>query len=386
MRPDDEAAPAATNVPAAESTTRIRLRSLCAPGERISPSGRELDMRALLAFAVKAGASDLHLVGNEPASLRIDGVMQRVRMKALTPDAVEELVTSIMSEPQRLALKAGNEVGFSYALPGLARFRVDAFVDRCGVAAALRAIPAVIPTLESLGLPPAAATLCQRDSGLVIVNGPTGSGKSTTLAAMIGAINARRRGRIITIEDPIEFVHYSGKSVVSQRELGLHTKSFAAALRSALREDPDVILVGELGDVETTRLALTAAETGHLVLSSVRSPSASRAAVERILDLFPPAQQGPAHARLADCLAGVVTQRLVPGSRGERVIAVEVLVATPAVRTLVRDGKGRAIASIMQVGSEDGMRTMGAALAEPVDRGVVEAEDVASLRSRRAAG
>jgi twitching motility protein PilT len=358
------------------STSRVSVAAVATSDE--PESRRRLDMKVLLAFSVKSGASDLHLVGGEPASLRVDGVMHRLQMKALSPEQVQDLMISIMDEEQQAQLEAGIEVDFSYALQGVARFRVNAFIDQSGVAAVLRTIPGAIPTIESLGLPPVASKLCERDSGLVLVTGPTGSGKSTTLAAMIGAINASYPGRIITIEDPIEFTHRSGKSLVSQRELGLHTKSYANALRAALREDPDVILVGEMRDLDTISLAITAAETGHLVFSTLHSPSASQA-VDRMIDVFPAGQQGQIRAQLADCLAGVMTQRLIPKVGGGRVAAVEALVGTPAVRALVRDGKAHQLTSIMQVGMKDGMKTMEAALNELLEERLVKMEDVAPL-------
>jgi twitching motility protein PilT len=360
------------------SSARIRVTGATAADDPLPASRRQLDMKALLSFCLKSDASDLHLVGGEPAALRIHGIIQRIHMRALLSEEVRDLVLSIMDDEQRAQLEAGDEVDFSYALDGVARFRVNAFIDRCGVAAVLRAIPSVLPTLESLGLPPVAAKLCERDSGLVLVTGPTGSGKSTTLAAMIGAINLTYPGRIITIEDPIEFTHRSEKSVVSQRELGLHTKSYANALRAALREDPDVILIGEMRDLDTISLAITAAETGHLVFSTLHAPSASQT-VDRMIDVFPPGQQWQIRAQLADCLAGVMMQRLLPKIGGGRVCAVEVLVGTPAVRALVRDGKAHQLTSIMQVGVKDGMRTMEAALTELVDKRLVKSEDVAPL-------
>jgi twitching motility protein PilT len=374
----EEGAPTSNHLAAPVSTTRIRATAISVADEPLPEPRRQVDMKLLLGFSVKSGASDLHLVGGEPASLRIHGVMQRIKMKVLSREDVRNLVVSIMDEEQQAQLEAGIEVDFSYALEGVARFRVNAFIDQCGVAAVLRTIPSVVPTIESLGLPLVASKLCERDSGLVLVTGPTGSGKSTTLAAMIGAINLTYPGRIITIEDPIEFTHRSAKSVVSQRELGLHTKSYASALRAALREDPDVILVGEMRDLDTISLAITAAETGHLVFSTLHAPSAAQT-VDRMIDVFPAGQQGQIRAQLADCLAGVMTQRLLPKVGGGRVAALEVLVGTPAVRALVRDGKAHQLTSIMQVGVKDGMRTMEAALIELLERGLVKMEDVAPL-------
>ncbi|MGO8992189.1 MAG: type IV pilus twitching motility protein PilT [Polyangiaceae bacterium] len=335
-------------------------------------------MRSLLAFAVKSGASDLHLTGGQPAAIRVHGAMQRIKMGPIPSGLLRELVLSIMGQEQRDELARSFEVDFSYALTEGERFRVNVFVDRCGIAAVMRAIPATIPSMASLGLPPVVAKLCERDSGLVLVTGPTGSGKSTTLAAMIASINASYPGRIIMVEDPIEFVHPSMKCVVSQRELGFHTKSFANALRAALREDPDVILVGEMRDLDTISLAITAAETGHLVFSTLHSPSAAQT-IDRMIDVFPSGQQGQVRAQLADCLAGILTQRLLPRIGGGRVMALESLIGTPAVRALVRDGKAHQLASIMQVGIKDGMKTMEAALMELYDRRLVKMEDIAPL-------
>jgi twitching motility protein PilT len=367
------------------ATYRIRAGARIDADAEAPRTQRENDMRSLLAYTAKSGASDLHLTSDQPASMRLHGVMHRIKMKVLAAADVRDLILSIMTEEQQGELACGNEVDFCYAVPEVGRFRVNAFVDRCGMAAVMRTIPHAIPALESLGLPPVATSFSELDSGLVLVTGPTGSGKSTTLAAMIASINATYPGRIITIEDPIEFVHPSSKSVVSQRELGLHTKSFGNALRAALREDPDVILVGEMRDLDTISLAITAAETGHLVFSTLHSPSAS-GTIDRMIDVFPSGQQGQVRAQLSECLAGVMTQRLLPKVGGGRVSAVEVLVGTPGVRALVRDGKSHQLGSMMQVGIKDGMRTMDMALTDLLDRGLVTPDDVAPLLRQKSTG
>jgi twitching motility protein PilT len=284
---------------------------------------------------------------------------------------VSELVNSIMSPEQRRHFESEHEVDFSCELSGQGRFRVNVFMQSRGPGAVLRAIPTKIPSLESLNLPPVLKELCDRERGLVLVTGPTGSGKSTTLAAMIDLINETWNGHILTIEDPIEFVHKSKRCLVNQREVGPHTGSFANALRSALREDPDVILIGEMRDLETISLALTAAETGHLVFGTLHTSSAPKT-VDRVIDVFPAGQQAQIRTMLSESLEAVVSQTLLKKKGGGRVAACEILVAVPAIRNLIREGKLHQIPSMMQTGQRVGMQSLDMALADLVKRGLVD--------------
>ena len=327
-------------------------------------------MQELLAEAATKGASDLHLSAGQPPLLRVHGDLVRTEHPALSPTDVLALVHTIMNEPQKKTFEAEHEVDFACELPGKGRFRVNVFVQSRGPGAVLRTIPTVIPTLESLNMPPILKELCTRERGLVLVTGPTGSGKSTTLAAMVDVINQTWDAHILTVEDPIEFVHPPKRCLVNQREVGPHTNSFSNALRSALREDPDVILVGELRDLETISLALTAAETGHLVFGTLHTSSAPKT-IDRILDVFPAAQQGQVRAMMSESLLGVITQMLVKRRAGGRAAALEILCGTPAVRNLIREGKTHQIPSVMQVSGKIGMQTMEAALQTLVANGIV---------------
>ncbi len=332
-------------------------------------------LRALLEEMVERGASDLHITAGIRPRLRIDGELSDSRMgRKLLPQETRELVHSILTEPRQSRLAAGKEVDFAFDLAGLARFRCNCFRQRGHPAMALRRIPYEIRPLEDLRLPRAVSRLVERPRGLVLVTGPTGSGKSTTLAAMINRINDSRRGHILTIEDPVEFIHLPRGCIVSQREVGVDTMSFTSALKSATRQDPDVMLVGEMRDPETISAALTIAETGHLVLASLHTNSAP-ASVHRIIDAFPSRQQGQVRAQLALVLEGVVTQNLLPRARGPgRVAACEVLICTPAVRAAIRDQKVHQIPSMMQTGRKHGMQTMNDALRQLCMRGEVSLE------------
>ena len=330
-----------------------------------------LTMQDLLREAADKGASDLHLSAGEPPLLRVHGDLVRIEHPAVTPEQVTELVNSIMSEAQRATFEAEHEVDFACELEGKGRFRVNVFVHSRGPGAVLRTIPTKIPALDTLHMPPVLKELCTRERGLVLVTGPTGSGKSTTLAAMVDVINQTWDAHILTIEDPIEFVHPPKRCLVNQREVGPHTNSFSNALRSALREDPDVILIGEMRDLETISLALTAAETGHLVFGTLHTSSAPKT-IDRIIDVFPAGQQGQIRTMLSESLEAVVAQSLLKKKGGGRVAACEVLIGTPAVRNLIREGKLHQITSMMQTGQRLGMQTLDMGLADLVKRGLIE--------------
>ncbi len=329
-----------------------------------------MDISQLLTFAVKEGASDCHLSAGEPPMVRIHGDLKKLDHPPLSREEVHALVYDMMNDVQRKIFEEHRECDFSFTMGDIARFRVNVFLQNRGLGAVFRTIPTEIIPLEKLGMPPIIRQLCDREKGLILVTGPTGSGKSTTLAAMIDYLNNTFEGHVITIEDPIEFVHKSKKCLINQRELGVHTLSFANALRSALREDPDIILVGEMRDLETIQLALTAAETGHLVLATLHTSSAPKT-VDRIIDAFPPNQQAQVRAQLAETLEGVLTQTLVKKRTGGRVAAVEIMVGTTAVRNLIREAKLHQIPGIMQASQKDGMQTMDMALIELVNRGLV---------------
>ena len=329
-----------------------------------------MDISQLLGFGVKEGASDCHLSAGEPPMLRLHGDMKKLDMPPMTQEQVHSLVYDIMSDAQRKIFEEHLECDFSFALGDISRFRVNVFLQNRGLAAVFRTIPTEILPLEKLGMPAIVRQLCDREKGLILVTGPTGSGKSTTLAGMIDYLNNLYEGHVITIEDPIEFVHKSKKCLVNQRELGVHTKSFANALRSALREDPDIVLVGEMRDLETIQLALTAAETGHLVFATLHTSSAPKT-VDRIIDAFPPNQQAQVRTQLAEALEAVLTQTLVKKKAGGRAAAVEILVATTAIRNLIREQKLHQIPGLMQASQKEGMQTMDMALLDLSTRGVI---------------
>jgi twitching motility protein PilT len=336
-----------------------------------------MDITNLLAFGVEQGASDCHLSAGEPPMIRIDGELKKLDNPPLTQEEVHALVFDIMNDAQRRVFEETHECDFSFALGQVARFRVNVFLQRKGEGAVFRTIPTKVMSLEELGMPPILKQLCEKDKGLILVTGPTGSGKSTTLAAMIDYLNNSFEGHILTVEDPIEFVHQSKKCLVNQRELGPHTHSFANALRSALREDPDIILVGEMRDLETIQLALTAAETGHLVFGTLHTSSAPKT-VDRIIDVFPPNQQAQIRAQFAESIEAVITQSLLKKKVGGRAAALEILTGTTAVRNLIREGKIHQIPGTMQVSQKDGMQTMDMALTNLVTRGIVTKEEAQS--------
>ncbi|MCR4419642.1 MAG: type IV pilus twitching motility protein PilT [Clostridia bacterium] len=345
-----------------------------------------MDLDAVLREAVQLGASDVHITIGLPPVFRIHGELRRQEhLPVVTPAMAEGVLRHLVSEELYRRFQESGDMDFAYSLAGVGRFRVNAFRQRGSVGLAMRLINTRIPSLEELELPPIVAELSRRTKGLVLVTGPTGSGKSTTLAAMVGLINQERACHIVTLEDPIEYVHRHGKSIINQREIGSDTESFGRALRAALREDPDVIMVGEMRDLETISTAITAAETGHLVLASLHTASATQT-VDRIIDVFPPHQQSQVRVQLADTLEGIVAQQLLTrADRSGRVVAVEILVATPAVRNLIREGKSHQLLSVMQTGARYGMCTMEASVRELVRQGKVGAEEATRVLSGLAA-
>src|SRR5687768_14157294 len=318
-----------------------------------------LDLRSLLDEMIRRGASDLHITAGERPKLRVDGsIVNSSSEEVLTPKDTLALTYSILSEQQKKRFENEDELDFSFGIQNLSRFRANAFRQRGCVALAIRQVPFKIAALDELGVPPVLSKLAERPRGLVLVTGPTGSGKTTTLAAMLDKINRERRGHILTIEDPIEFIHRHQGCMVNQREVGADTKSFSQALKYALRQDPDVILVGEMRDLETIQAALTISETGHLCLATLHTNSAAES-INRIIDVFPSHQQSQVRAQLAFVLEGVVTQTLLPKARGKgRMVATEVMICTPAVRACIRDDKVHQIYSIMQAGKKHGMQTL----------------------------
>jgi twitching motility protein PilT len=336
-----------------------------------------MDITQLLAFGVEQGASDCHLSAGEPPMIRIHGDLKKLDHPSLTKEEAHTLVYDIMNDAQRKAFEETHECDFSFEMGAVARFRVNVFMQRKGEGAVFRTIPTKILTLEQLEMPPILKQLCEKEKGLILVTGPTGSGKSTTLAAMVDYLNESFEGHILTVEDPIEFVHQSKKCLVNQRELGPHTDSFANALRAALREDPDIILVGEMRDLETIQLALTAAETGHIVFGTLHTSSAPKT-VDRIIDVFPPNQQAQIRAQFAESVEAVITQTLLKKKGGGRLAALEVMTGTTAVRNLIREGKIHQIPGTMQVSQKDGMQTMDMALQNLVSRGLVSKEEAQS--------
>ncbi len=330
---------------------------------------------AFFKLMVDQGASDLHLVSGSQPILRVSGELQRVRYAVLESDDLKKMLYEVAPEYKIKQFEETGDVDFAYEIPGLARYRANYFVQKYGVAAVFRQIPDTILTAEQLGLPSVLNKLPLYPKGLVLVTGPTGSGKSTTLAALVDYANTHRKDHILTIEDPVEFVHKSRNCIVNHREVGLHTRSFTAALRAALREDPDIIMVGEMRDLETISLAVEAASTGHLVFGTLHTQSAAKT-VDRIIDVFPHDQQEQIRATLADSLQAVVAQTLFKrrDTRG-RCAALEILIATPAVRNLVRDGKTFQIPTVLQTGKKYGMQSLDDAILEHLEKGRINPED-----------
>lgn len=349
-----------------------------------------IEMQEILQLVEDRSASDLHLKVGQPPILRVAGRLVRSPLPSLTNEDVQRLVFSLLTIDQRLQLESTFELDASFGIDGVGRFRINVFKERGNFAAAIRVVPFTIPSLEELGLPAICKEITQKPRGLVLITGPTGSGKSTTLASMIDWINENRQEHILTIEDPIEFLHSSKKSVVSQRELGADTKSFGNALRAALREDPDVILVGEMRDLETIHLALTAAETGHLVFGTVHTSSAPQT-IDRVIDAFPPGQQQQTRIMLSNALVAVVSQTLLarndeagggsPVTKG-RILAAEILINTSAISNLIRESKTAQIYSSIQMGGNVGMQTLESALAALVKQGIISSQDALAKTSR----
>ena len=348
----------------------------------------ELELQEIMQLVLDRAASDLHLKAGQPPIIRVAGQLERTSLPVLTEEDVEALILSIINEQQEEILVNEFEIDFSFGVEGLGRFRANVYKDRGCFSAALRVVSSHAPSTAELGLPLICDELTDRPRGLILITGPTGSGKSTTLASMIDRINTNRSVHILTIEDPIEFVHESKKAVVSQRELGADTKSFSNALRSALREDPDVILVGEMRDLETIQLAITAAETGHLVFGTLHTSSAAQT-VDRMVDVFPPGQQTQIRVQLSGSLLAVFSQTLcqrnnpAPGQFG-RVMAQEIMINTPAVANLIREGKTAQLYSQIQTGGELGMQTLEKALANLVNRGDISLQEALAKASKPA--
>ena len=340
---------------------------------------QELRIEILLEEVVRRRASDLHLQVGLPPVLRVDGSLVPISgFNPLDEPAVETLLFAILDQDQQQILDKDKEFDFSFAFGTLGRFRVNAYHERGNLAAALRLIPNEIKTINELGVPPVVMNFAKYPRGLVLVTGPTGSGKSTTLASLIDKLNTETSQHIITIEDPIEFTHASKKSVVVQREVHYDTYSFSAALRSSLRQDPDVVLIGEMRDLETISAAITIAETGHLVLASLHTNSAAQS-IDRMIDVFPPHQQSQIRAQLANILMAICSQRLVPAIGGGRVVAAEILIANPAVRNIIREGKSHQLDAVIQTGADAGMQTMDRTLVGLVQSGVITYDEARSF-------
>ncbi len=341
-----------------------------------------VDIAQLLAFGVKNGASDLHLSAGVPPMIRVDGDMRKINMPPLDHSQVHDMVYDIMSDKQRKDYEEFLECDFSFEIPGLARFRVNAFNQNRGAGAVFRTIPSKILTLEQLNAPKIFQEIAETPRGIVLVTGPTGSGKSTTLAAMINYINENEAGHILTIEDPIEFVHESKKCLVNQREVHRDTLGFNEALRSALREDPDCILVGEMRDLETIRLALSGAETGHLVFGTLHTSSAAKT-IDRIVDVFPAAEKDMVRAMLSESLRAVISQTLLKKIGGGRVAAHEIMIGTPAIRNLIRENKIAQMYSAIQTGQQYGMQTLDQCLQDLVKKGLITKEEARSKAANK---
>ena len=341
-----------------------------------------MDIAELLAFTVKYNASDLHLSAGLPPMIRVDGDIRRVNVPVMEHQEVHAMIYDIMNDKQRRDYEEFLEVDFSFELPGLARFRVNAFNQDRGAAAVFRTIPSKVLTMEELGCPRVFQDICDNPRGLVLVTGPTGSGKSTTLAAMMDYKNNTEYGHILTIEDPIEFVHQSKKCLVNQREVHKNTLGFSEALRSALREDPDIILVGELRDLETIRLAMTAAETGHLVFGTLHTSSAAKT-IDRIIDVFPAGEKPMVRSMLSESLRAVISQTLLKQIGGGRTACHEIMIGTPAIRNLIREDKVAQMYSAIQTGQSHGMQTLDQALQEAVRKGLVAKQDAAARAVNR---
>ncbi|MHC9540521.1 MAG: type IV pilus twitching motility protein PilT [Vulcanimicrobiota bacterium] len=336
---------------------------------------QEMTIEDLLHIMVERGASDLHLKTGSAPMIRIDGELTPVTYEVLTPDVVRRMIESILTDEQKARFIAEKELDLAYSVPGLSRFRINVYLQRGTWGTAIRVIPARPFTIDELKLPPILKDMAMKPRGLVLVTGPTGSGKSTTLAAMINHINENKRCHIVSVEDPIEFLHKDKNSVICQREVGADTHSFSHALRHVLRQDPDVILIGEMRDLETTSISITAAETGHLVLATLHTSSAPTT-VDRVIDIFPPHQQQQIRMQLSVTLEGILCQTLLPKAKGSgRVMAMELMPVTPAVRNIIREGKTHQIPNIIQSGMQFGMQSLDMALRNLYLQGMVTFED-----------
>jgi len=342
-----------------------------------------MDLDDLLKFSVKNGASDLHLSAGLPPLIRVDGDVRKINLPSMDHKAVHELVYDIMTDKQRKDYDEFLETDFSFEIPNLARFRVNAFNQQRGAGAVFRTIPSKVLTMEQLGMGQIFRDICDVPRGIVLVTGPTGSGKSTTLAAMVDYKNDSEYGHILTIEDPIEFVHQPKKCLINQREVHRDTLGFNEALRSALREDPDIILVGEMRDLETIRLALSAAETGHLVFGTLHTSSAPKT-IDRIIDVFPGSEKGLVRSMLSESLRAVISQTLMKKKGGGRVAAHEIMVGIPAIRNLIREDKVAQMVSVIQTGQSHGMQTLDQALKVLVNQGLVSNQDAATKATNKA--
>lgn len=344
----------------------------------------EIDIKELLQYAVDKDASDIHLTEGLPPTIRIDGLLVHTTYPALNRDSAKKMIYSILSDEQKVRFETELELDLSIFIPEVSRFRVNVHIQRGNVEAAFRIIPTKIKTSEELGLPPIVNELARKPNGLVLVTGPTGMGKTTTLATMVNLINNERRALIISIEDPIEYVHKHKKSIVKQREVGSDTRSFSNALKHALRQDPDVILVGEMRDLETVSTAITAAETGHLVLSTLHTPDAPQT-VDRLIDIFPPYQQRQIMIQLSGCIQGVVSQQLLPKKDGRgRVAACEVMIGTAAVRSLIREHRTEQLMTVIQTGAQYGMISMDKSMKKLYKDGIISEETaLARVKDRK---
>jgi twitching motility protein PilT len=335
-----------------------------------------IDIKELLRYAVDKDASDLHFTEGLPPIVRIDGILQPTTFPVLSREESKRIIYTILNDNQKVRFETELELDFSLYIPGVSRFRVNVHMQRGSIEAAFRVIPSRIKTIEELGLPGVVADLARKSNGLVLATGPTGMGKSTTLAAMVDLINTERQALIINIEDPIEYVHTNKKSIIKQREVGSDTKSFSNALKHALRQDPDVILVGEMRDLETISTAITAAETGHLVLSTLHTPDAPQT-IDRLIDIFPPYQQKQIMVQLAGALQGVICQQLLPRKNSTgRVAACEIMTATSAVRSLIREQKTEQLSTVIQTNAKHGMVTMDKTLKQLYKDGIIDEETV----------
>lgn len=370
MPPAQAPAPVAAPAAAAEVSATDQVHQV----EQTPHSGK-LSIEPYLEEVIRRDASDIHVQVGLPPMLRVDGALAPIQgEKVLTAEDIDDIIFSLLDDEQKEVYLKDKEIDFSFAYGDLGRFRVNAFHEKGNPAAAFRLIPNKIRTVEDLGLPPIMNKLTEFPRGLVLVTGPTGSGKSTTLAGMLDKVNRERAMHIITIEDPIEYQHHHKKSIVVQREVHFDTKSFASALRSSLREDPDVVLIGEMRDLETISTAITVAETGHLVFATLHTNSAAQS-IDRMVDVFPPHQQQQIRIQLASVLQGIVAQRLIPMIGGGRMAVAEILVVTPAVRNIIREGKTHQLDAVIQTGAEYGMQSMDATLAHYIHEGKISYEE-----------